>query len=86
MQTDTEQPTEPAESSSILSTILWTVGFLALGFVMLKYPDAMADQNPRKAIGKLLAWVWGKPAGIVSLLLGVVIGATAFFGSKKQTA
>lgn len=86
MQDTNDQTTEPTEeSSSVISTVLWGAGLLALGFFMIKYPEAVADDHPRKLIGKLLVWVWGKPTGIIALVIGAGVLSSLFWGRKKSS-
>ena len=63
----------------LLSGLFWALVLVGLGIAMIVTPDAMIDsEEPTRARGRGLYWilktVWSMPGGIVSLLLGLLVG------------
>lgn len=82
-ETNDEQPTTLKDR---IFTVLWALGFLALGAAMIIWPDAVGGETeqPRKLVGKIIVWIWGRPGGIVVALVGLLLGWSAFTKSEKK--
>ncbi len=88
MSDQTNPDDKPVTTKDRIITVLWAVGFIALGVAMIIWPEAVSGDGdrPRKLIGKIIVWIWGRPGGIGLALIGLFIGWSAFPKSDSKKA
>ncbi len=66
---------------------LGIIAIIAIGLLMIFQPDAVADGSTsgrRGLIKMVLIWVWGIPAGIICLLIGLFLGYAQINGGEEE--
>jgi len=79
---------KPMTTKDRIFAVLWALGFLALGASMIIWPDAVSSEtdHPRRLLGRIIIWIWGRPGGIIVAILGLLIGWSAFLKSDTKKA
>ena len=86
-QNETDENDNPPTRQERIYVALFALVLLALGVAMIVWPDALVDSDvhPRKLFLKVIAWIWGRPGGIVIALLGLLFGWHALKSPAKTT-
>lgn len=78
---DTEEEKAEKEkanrTNSLIGGAVLTVIFLLVGTLAILYPDAMSGYDPhgrRILLKTVVKFGWGVPGGIISLVLGILVG------------
>ena len=73
------------KTKGIIGGLLIAALFIGLGIIMVLNPDlgGYEPHGRHLLIKKLIAWVWGKPAGIVGIILGLFMIVGIFKGEEK---
>jgi hypothetical protein len=84
-QTNTDD-NKPMTLKDRIFAVLWALGFIGLGAAMIIWPDAVSSDadHPRRLVGKIIVWIWGRPGGAVVAILGLLIGWSAFMKSDPE--
>ena len=66
----------------IVGSVIFTLLLIGLGVMMIMHPDlgGYEPHGRHYLIKKLIVMVWGMPAGVISIILGLLI----FSGSSSQ--
>ena len=73
------------KTKGIVGALLFAALFIGVGIIMVLNPD-LGGYEPHGRhilIKKLVAWVWGRPAGIVGIILGLLMGGGIFKGEEQ---
>ena len=73
------------EMKEMIGGLLFAALFIGVGIVMVLNPDlgGYEPHGRHLLIKKLVAWVWGRPAGIVGIILGLLMVVGIFKGKEQ---
>lgn len=73
------------EVKEIIGGLLFAALFIGVGIIMVLNPDlgGYEPHGRHLLIKKLVAWVWGRPAGIVGIILGLLMVLGIVKGEEK---
>ncbi len=68
----------------IVGSVIFTLLLIGLGVMMIMHPDlgGYEPHGRHYLIKKLIVMVWGMPAGVISIILGLLM----FFGIFKSNS
>jgi hypothetical protein len=69
----------------IIGVLLFAALFIGVGIIMVLNPDlgGYEPHGRHLLIKKLVALVWGRPAGIIGIILGLLMVLGIFKGEEK---